>query len=250
MHKYTHIIIIVLILVGVTTFTVYAGIDFSSYTGIKVDFSKVVNALQKLPYLYEFIQEFFIVDNKFSLVLFHLLRIIIELILGIIIISLSKNFICQGVAIVYKEIKKVTFSGAATYIMILTLLILFFTSLIGFPIAVIILISAYLLALIGKVSLAVFTGHFVGNILKRNLHIYLCYLIGGLLVEIISFTPYIGQLVLLCTIPALSIGIFIVMFLNKFIYKIYYPIVLEHGIIEKKYVKEDIRKIIMKNIDN
>lgn len=246
MRKYTHIVIMVLISVGAIATAFYASVK---YTGIELDFSKVVNALQKLPYLYEFIQEFFIVDNKFSLVLFHLVRILIELILGVIIISLLKSFICQGVAIIHKETKKVVFSGAAAYIMILTLLILFFSSIIGFPIAVIILIFTYILGLIGKVSLAVFAGNFVGNTFKRNLHIYLCYLIGGLLIEIISFTPYIGQLVLLCTVPAISIGIFIVMFLNKFIYKIYYPIVLEHGIIEKKYIKEDIRKIIMKNID-
>lgn len=239
MRKYISILVVIILSILTFNVTAYAGVDFS----------KVVNALQKLPYLYEFVQEFFIVNNSFSIVLFKLVKMFGEFILCIIILSAIKNFVCQEAVIVNKEIKRVLFSGSIAYILILSLLIMFFASFIGFPIAVIILFVVYMVVLIGKTALITFVGYFIETKLKKNWHIYLDYLLGAIVIELIGFIPYMGQFFLFCIVPIISIGIFIISILNKFIYKKYYTVPFCQEISEKKYSRADIRKIIVREID-
>ncbi len=237
MRKYIFFSITILFIIFITA-TAYAGFDLN----------KVVNASRQLPYLYKFIQEFFIINNTFSPLTFQLVRIFLEVIISIITICGARNFISQGGTILYKDIKKIIPFGLLAYILILMLLIIFFISFVGFPIGIIILILAYIISFLGRISLQIYIGFYLELYFKQNWHIYLNYLIGVIILEVICTTPYIGKIISLIIVPIITIGIIIQTILNRYIYKIYYTTPFKQHIQQKKYIKEDIRKIILHNI--
>lgn len=240
MHKIKYIVIIALILSISINVTAYSSIDFS----------KVVDALQKLPYLYDLIQEFFIVNGRFSFITFKLVRMLIDFIIGIITISVAKNLVSQGAVSIYRDTKRIFIFGLISFILVFILLVLFFTSLVGFPIGALIFILMYIILLICKPSLQICIGYFIEARFKLNWHIYLDYLLGVIIIEAICFIPYIGQIFLLVIVPMISIGIFINIFLNKYIYKKYYPIPFKQGISERKYDRENIKEVVKRGLKN
>lgn len=239
MRKYIRFFIISVITIISINITVYANFDFS----------KVVNAMQKLPYLYDFIQEFFILNNSFSFVVFRFVRIIFEFILGIIVVSVAKYFVHQGASVVCNDIKKAFLSGVLAYTLIVVILILFFVSFVGFPIAILILTCTYITVIIFKVGLETYIGYKIEQKLKCNWQIYLNYLVGTIVIETFGFIPYVGQFILFCLVPIMSFGILIVLFLNKYIYKNYYKVSYRDKPAEKKYDRDKINDIIKKGID-
>lgn len=238
MRKHTIAIVVLAVIVSASV-TVYA----------KVNNNEVVNALQKLPYLYDFIKDFFIVDGTFSVVTFKLVKILLEFIIGIIILSVGKNFVCQGAVAIYKDTKKIVTQGLIAFLLVSIILVLFLSSLIGFPFGILVLILEYVVVLIGKVCLNIYIGNLAENKLKQKWHIYLNYLIGTVIVESFCFIPYLDVLSSICITPIITIGIIIVTISNRFIYKIYYAVPFNQQILEKKYDRESIKKIVLNGIE-
>lgn len=235
MRKYTIAIILLAVIVSANV-KVYANN------------SKVVDALQKLPYLYNSAYNFFIIDGVFSVVTFKFSKILIDFILGIIILSIGKNLVCQGAVAISNNPKKTLFYGLTAFMLLAIILILFLSSLVGFPFGILIIILEYIITLIGKVSLNIYIGNIIENKFKQKWYVYLDYLVGAVIIETICLIPYIGNLFIVFIIPIISVGIVIISLLNKFIYKIYYKVPFNLQISEKKYIREDIKKIILDGI--
>lgn len=233
--------------IAITVLAFVVSLNVAVYA--KVNNSEVVNALQKLPYLYDFICNFFIINGAFSVITFKLSKMLLESIIGIIILSIFKNFVSQGAVIISKDTKKTLAYGATTFVMIAILLILFLSSLVGFPIGILIVILEYTVVLIGKVSLNIYIGNIAENKLKQKWHVYLDYLVGVIIIEIFCLIPYIGNLFALCIIPVVAIGIVIISLLNRFVYKVYYTLPFNLQISEKIYAKQDIKEIILNGIE-
>ena len=237
MRKFLKAFITVSIFVMLFSTTVYAATNSS----------KVVDVLQKLPYLREFLKQFAFFEDGFSKEFFNLVRVLIEFIFGIMIISLGESFAAQGVAVIYKDIGKIVLYGVVTYIIVVMIAVVFFVSFIGIPISMLILILGYVIVCIGKVPIVIFTGYTIETTLKKQWHIYIDYIIGGIILEVVGFIPYFGVVFVLAVLPAMSLGIFWVQMINRF-FKIYYNISLKNNFGQKKYEREKIRNIITKDI--
>jgi len=237
MRKFLKAFITVSVFVILFSTTVYAATNSL----------KVVDVLQKLPYLHDFIEQFVFAESGFSKEFFNLVRVLTEFIFGIMIISLGEGFAAQGVAVIYKDIARIVLYGAVTYIIIVMIAVVFFVSFIGIPISMLILVLGYIIVCIGKVPIVIFTGYTIELTLKKQWHIYIDYIIGGIILEAVGFIPYFGIIFVLAVLPAMSIGIFWVQMINRF-FKIYYNIPLKNNFEQKKYEREKIRNIITKDI--
>lgn len=211
---------------------------------------EMLNALSQIPYLSEVIEEFFLYNNVFSMVLFVLVKSLLEFIFGITTVSVFKNFIVQGAMVLSIQTSKVLLTGVIAYIIIVTIAVLFFASFVGFPIGAMLLLVGYIMVIAGKAALQVRIGHFLEILLKRTWHIYLDYLVGMLLLEIVIIIPFIGSIMSYVVIPIISIGIFLIAVVNKLIYKIYYPVDFNQMLTHKNFLyQQDIRKIVMQGIN-
>lgn len=237
MFKFLKKFIVVAITVTLFTTTAYAATNSS----------EVVDVLQKLPYLRDLIEQFSFLDGSFSEELFNIVRVFIEFIFGIVIISAGKNFAVQGVAVVYYDIKKMILYGLTFYIIAIMLAIIFLTSFVGIPISIIIVFLMYIIVCMGKVSFVVFMGYIIEKSLNQQWHIYIDYIVGGVILEAVGLIPYIGKVFILFIFPAISVGIFLVGRVNKLM-GVYYNVPLRSSFDEKKYDRETIRNIITKDI--
>ncbi len=213
-------------------------IDFS--TGIVIIFEKIMIALG--------LQNFIIIMSRIPLIALVFASGIFKIVIGLILLFIFKSTAEQGTMIIIKKPIKVIAIGNIVYILELILFFIFTLSVIGLPIAVIIGILGYITSFLGCIPLAMFFGYNICQILNVSGYTYMYYMIGSFFMVLCQSVYAIGVAFSMYVFPVLSIGIFIILLLNRFVFKMSYKIEFNTKREKEPFDRKKIKDIITKGL--
>lgn len=166
----------------------------------------------------------------------------------LIILGLKKGFFHQGsMVILYDPVDTLRF-GLISYFALTGIILIFLLSIVGFAISIIVCLLGFILILFGQASLNMTLGDFITNQLNIRAKDYQNALIGGLIIEIISFLPLIGIMFSYIFMPILCLGILSTNIINGLIRKRYYETPYDFDLSgNDKISHEELKNIILKN---
>lgn len=181
-------------------------------------------------------------DIKINEGMFNVLLSFIGLICSFISLMFNKMFFKQGSVIIRENFIQMLKKGIVFYGCIVALMVLFFITVVGFGISLVVLFISSFLIMLGKIPISIF----IGNIVTNKSNIYINLLIGFFIMEIIEYLPYFGWLFSSVFAPIFCIGVFCQTISNIYIDKKFYEIPYEKDI-KKTFNKSKIYDIIMSN---
>lgn len=161
------------------------------------------------------IPEFLKEKEELPRVIVLMVQILLQILIGLILISLGKNFVEQGNMILYYQPYQVFREGGILFFMFSLLIGLFTLSLIGFPIALFFLLFLWLFSLLGQIIIGIFIGWSVEKKVALEWHIYIYYLLGTAILEVFKAIPALGCILRVIIIPWISLGILSRQYINK-----------------------------------
>ena len=173
---------------------------------------------------------------------------IFHIVIGLFVLKIFKNRVEQGAMIMIKKPSKVIALGNFVYLLGIILFFVFAISIIGLPIAFIIGLIIHIAVFLGKISLAVFFGYNICQILKVSGYTYMYYMIGSFFIILCQSVYTIGVAFALYVFPVLSIGSFIITIMNRFVFKMSYKVEFETTRQKQKFDRKKIRDIITKGL--
>ncbi len=213
-------------------------IDFSA--GIVIIFEKIMIALG--------IEDIILIISKIPLVALVFASGIFKVVIGLILLFIFKNTAEQGTMIMIKKPIKVIAIGNVVYILGLILFFIFTVSVIGLPVAIIIGILGYIISFLGGISLAIFLGYNICNMLNVSGYTYMYYMIGSFFMVLCQSVYAIGVAFSMYVFPVISIGSFIILLLNKFVFKMSYKIEFNTKREKEPFDRKKIKDIITKGL--
>lgn len=161
---------------------------------------------------------------------------------SLISLKVNKMFFKQGSIVIREDFKEVFKKGVLFYGSFIGLILLFFFTVIGFGVSLILLFISSFLIILGKISISLF----IGNIITNKKNVYINLLIGFVIIEIIGYFPYFGWFISNIFSPIFAIGVFSQTIDNIYINKKFYEISYEKDT-KKTFNKSKIYDIIMSN---
>lgn len=169
------------------------------------------SSLKKIIPIPDFLQE----AEELPHIMLLTIRILVQILIGFMILSLHKKFIEEGSMILYHQRHQVFRSGGILFLMFALLIGLFTLSLIGFPVALLFILFLWVVSLIGQIMIAVCIGRIIEIKMKTEWHIYIYYLLGISIIQLVIVIPFLGYVFKLIGIPWFSLGILARQYINK-----------------------------------
>ncbi len=178
-----------------------------------------------------------------------LLMIFVKTFVCMIFFALRKGFFLQGSMTVIHDKSYIFKNGILSYIIFIAMIIVFLLSVLGVPISLMVFAVFYICIICGQVSFSLFIGNEVLSNTNKRFTINTKLILGVILLETLSFFPFIYYFIKFFVYPILFTGIFMTSVINVYIKKIFYniPYVSENAI--KHFDSNKIKEIIMKEID-
>jgi len=179
--------------------------------------------------------------NHITRFMFNITASSLNFLFGIIFIKVYKMFFEQGSAAIKNDKINIIKNGILIYSITLGLVILFLTSVVGYGIAIILLLFALLIFCIGKISIYIYIGCHISD--KNN--IYIDMLIGYVIIETITNIPYIRVFTNIAVI-IIAVGTIAQTITNLYFVKKFYEVpYMNYN--KKKFDRNKIHDIIMSN---
>lgn len=194
-------------------------------------------------------------DGNYNIYKDQLPIIVIFLFLGIareilclIILNIRKGLFEQGsVLLLYEPINVISY-GLGGYFIFATLILIFLITVVGTIFSFIIALIFFIFVILGQVSLNIGIGNIITSQFNIKVNSNINAIIGGILIEILTFLPYIGFIFSYIFMPILCLGIFFTNFMNGYIRKRFYETPYDFYLEEGKKDMEKTREIINSNL--
>lgn len=120
---------------------------------------------------------------------------VIELVIGLLLISLLPNYTKRVVTFMRQKVWWALGMGILAWIITPFALLLLAVTLIGIPLAVVLLFFVFIASYVGRILAAVFFGNWLVRLTNRKqVNMFVALLVGLIAVEIISWIPILGGL--------------------------------------------------------
>lgn len=150
-----------------------------------------------------------------------LFLILVKLLIFLIIFSGRKSFFEQGSMTIVHEPLRVLRNGLLAYFICIALIFMFLISVVGFPIAVLILLLLYIFILLGEISLSIVIGYFILPRPNKTLS-YANMMVGAIIISIVGYIPFVGVVAKYVLLPLLCLGMLSCCIMNGFIKKVFF----------------------------
>jgi hypothetical protein len=151
-------------------------------------------------------------------IIIQMARVSTRMIVGLLLLSLSGDFIQKQCVLLYQQTKEVLYSGVMLYLMNIALILVFVVSVIGFPIALLIIFTLWGITVIGETVLAVMIGRWLEKTIGIQWHIYLYFLVGSSVLQMIYSVPLLGELFTFIVSPLVAVGLFAQFLLEQWVF--------------------------------
>lgn len=163
--------------------------------------------------------------------------------------ALKRGFIEQGAILPLKSPLTVISGGVIIYFLIFILLLLFVMSIYMIPVALLAALAAYCLILIGQASLSISIGYaLLHRFIKQYSSSYL--ILGALIIELLKLVPFVGAVLVILVLPALSFGTAALAIYNGFVRKRFYAVPFQSEPEQKRLDNSAARGIILGKTNN
>ena len=171
-----------------------------------------------------------------------------RILIGVLLLRIFRQGMQQGGMVLVKDPNGVIKSGLWITILLFLVTALFFYSIVGIPIGVLLLLTGSLMVFIGRIPLALYIGYHGELLLKiKPKGLYVHYFFGCFIMMLCESLYAFGLAFSLFVIPVLSVGIVFHMAINKIFYKTHFHSIFEKNF-EKPFDRGRMRNIITKGI--
>lgn len=164
--------------------------------------------------------------------------------LGLLLFFLGRKKLAGGVVLLAEETIDVIKKGLVLYGMLFILCSVFVYSLVLMPLAILMLLLAHFIVLIGKIPLAIYFGRLVVEKLQMQRGTILCYGIGAMMMLLCESAYAIGGAFVFFIFPVLALGVLVKLVLNHGIHADSHSLCKEK---EEDFDRKKIREIILDN---
>ncbi|MDR2939035.1 MAG: hypothetical protein LBV08_01805 [Clostridiales bacterium] len=178
------------------------------------------------------------------------LLIFTKVFICLIFMALRKGFFMQGTMTVIYNKTDIYKNGIMAYIIFWVLIIVFVLSTLGAPIAFLIALVFYASFIAGQVSFSLFLGNAILSNTNKRFPIATKLILGVILLEAISFLPYVCYILKIFICPLLYSGIFFTAASNVYVEKVFYNIPFVSDNTLRYFNKQKIKDIILDGIEN
>ena len=185
-------------------------------------------------------------DSGLPAFVFLLLFCVFRQLLCLILYGVKPGFFNQGGILLESDAPDIIQFGLLAYALSAAMAIVFLLSIVGVIITFLILALAFILTVLGQISLEISLGNMVSDKLKWKLNPYKSMLLGGIVFEATVFIPIFGFTANFLFLPILCMGIFWENIVNGFYRKRYFETPFDDIDENKRSVEnaEKIRSII------
>ena len=185
-----------------------------------------------------------IYDSRLPAFVFLLIFCIARQLLCLILYGTKPGFFNQGGILLESDAPDIIQFGLMAYALSIAMAIVFLLSVVGVIITFIIMAAAFVITVLGQISLEISLGNMVLSKFKGKLNPYKSMLIGGIIFEATVFIPLFGFTANFLFLPILCMGIFGENIVNGFYRKRYFETPFDEVDGNNKKVDEKIRSII------
>lgn len=155
--------------------------------------------------------------------LFDIIMSVAAVCVTMLCIGVKRSFFEQAGLALMREPVSVTAGGILWYGLGIALMLIFFISVVGFPVAVLVFFVIFVLIFIGQAALSVMFGEIFADKFNRVLGNYQAALVGALIIELFDYLPYVGWLFRFLIWPVLALGVLSAGISNGYVKNIFYP---------------------------
>jgi len=167
-------------------------------------------------------EEGLVYDSRLPAFVFMLLFCVCRQLLCFVIYGAKPGFFNQGSMILEQDAQDIIQFGLTAYALVIAMAIVFLLSVVGVIITFIIIALAFVITMLGQVSLEISLGNMIVSNFNGRLNPYKSMLIGGIIFEATVFIPLIGFTANFLFLPILCMGIFSSNIVNGFYRKRYF----------------------------
>lgn len=175
----------------------------------------------------------------------------------LIIVSFHKSFFEQGFGVCMYNKKSALKVGLTIYFFAFALGFVFLLAVFTYPITALIIFFVLAASLCGEVSLGMYVGYtlfllwkkhqgrFTALTLDFSFNSFANIVTGGIIIECLSFIPFIGLLYSYFILPVICIGILLVSALNAVLYKKFYQL----PYLDTYIIENNVRDILTEGLE-
>jgi hypothetical protein len=131
---------------------------------------------------------------------------------------------CQASGFILYAPLQVIGNGLLGYFAFLALIIIFFLSVFGIPVSILLFLVLWILSMLGEIGLGLVIGYLAFDSAKKKAAASVYMLLGVAIIECLRRLPYMGYLVTMILLPIMCAGVMFTLFYNGYGKKKFYAL--------------------------